>query len=211
MKLFKFILPFMLVFTLYSKPIDQDKVRLYTALFSKLTVDQKMMFAMSFYSGYNYGLGIIQAAIVWKESAYGVSLVNDKDGLYGSYGLGQILLTTSMSRHKITSKKDRDNLRMRLITDHKFNLREGLTELRHWKEIHLKKNKKDWLKYTIASYNNGHKSYDNEKGKRYADDVLIRMEAIKLYFSKFEKESSSILIDAYFKDIKYLLRKYNKI
>lgn len=209
MKLFKIFLPLLMVLGLYSKPIDQNKVRLYAALFSKLTVDQKMIFAMSFYSGYKSGLGVVQSAIIWKESAYGKSLINDKDGLYGSYGLGQILLTTSMARHNITTEKERTQLRLKLISDYKFNLKESLTELKHWKEIHLKKNKKNWLKYTIASYNNGHKSYDNEKGKRYADDVIIRMEAIKLYFSTFKSDPTSKLIDTYFKDIKSIMFKIN--
>ena len=184
--------------------LDKKKVREYANVFSKLTVDQKMYFVAAYSMGRQANMGITQAAIVWKESHYGKSLINDKDGLYGSYGLGQILLTTSMSRNNVKSAKDRQELRRKLITDHVFNLEEGLHELVSWKKVHKDKLKrKDWLIWTIASYNNGHKSYTDAKGKKYADDVRYRIEAIKLYFYEFKGYKNSKLLNEYFTSIKY--------
>lgn len=201
----KVLLLLLFLFTSLLAETEQMKtVKLYSRLFGKLSVEQKMIFIASYKSGAKEGLGITQAAIVWKESTYGKHLINDKDGQFGSFGIGQILLTTSMLRHNVTSIKDRIKLREKLLTDNTFNLKEGLEELKYWRKVHRDIYKrKQWLKWTIASYNNGNKSYETKKGQKYANDVMLRMEAIKHYFKNYEGDEDNKILTQHFLVIKY--------
>lgn len=182
----------------------QKQVEYYSRLFGKLSLEQKMIFIASYKSGAKEGLAITQSAIVWKESTFGKHLINDKDGQFGSFGIGQILLTTSMLRHNVTSYRDRIRLREKLLTDNNFNLQEGLKELTYWRNVHQNIFKrKNWLRWTVASYNNGHKSYSTEKGKKYADDVFLRMRAIQHYFKHYEGDKDNKILTQHFFVIKY--------
>lgn len=194
-----------------EKGLDPYKVKRYASVFNKLSEEQKLIFAASYFNGAKKNLGLTQAAIIWKESHFGKVLVNKTDGLYGSYGLGQILLSTAMSRNGIKdTSKNRDAMILKLTSDNAFNLKEGLEELVGWRKIHRDiKKRKDWLMWTIGSYNNGHKSISNEKGLKYAKDVEYRIEALKYYFLTF-KGSGNKRIDKYFFDIKYRIHPWTK-
>lgn len=177
---------FIITWSFFYGETRAEKIDRYVRYLETMSQEQKMLLAASYRSGARKGLGITQAAIVWKESGFGKILINESDGLLGSFGLGQILLTTSANRHKVKTKEGLARLRERLVTDHVFNLNESLTELVTWRKIHQSK-RSDWWIYMVASYNAGHKSYTSKAGKRYADDVNIRVLALKKYFKEYEQ------------------------
>lgn len=145
--------------------------------------------ALAYRIGSRNGYGLLLTAIIWKESSFGVKLINRKDGKNGSYGVAQILLETAMVRNNVSTSEEIRKLRMRLLTDHIFNLKEAVKELKFWNEYHkVRKKRKQWRLYTVASYNAGYKSYNSSKGKAYANDIAVRIEALKKFLDrdKFE-------------------------
>lgn len=160
------------------------RVKSYAKVLSHLTTEQYINMVLAYSIGKEHNMGLLLTAIVWKESSFGKFMVNSRDGQHGSFGLGQILLDTSMARHNVRTKSGKARLKLKLLTDHDFNLNEAVTEIKFWKNYHKNKMKRSkWRLYTVASYNTGKKSYNSSRGKKYANDVAVRIEALKLFFS----------------------------
>lgn len=141
--------------------------------------------ALAYRIGSRDGYGLLLTAIIWKESSFGVKLINRKDGKNGSYGVAQILLETAMVRNNVKTSKEVRDLRMKLLTDHIFNLNEAVKELKFWRQYHkVRKKRKQWRLYTVASYNAGFRSYKSPKGRAYANDIAVRIEALKKFFKR---------------------------
>lgn len=147
-----------------------------------LTQEQYLILAQTYMYGKRSDLAITLTAIVWKESSFGKHLANSKDGKYGSFGLGQILLETAMARHGYKTDSQRRKLKYRLMTDSLFNLKQAVIELKYWKKIYKDRKDWDWLRKMIASYNTGWKGRNSIKGKKYSDDVNLRMRALRVFF-----------------------------
>lgn len=178
----KKLLLFLLTFITFVNCAESD-VKKYLNELKKMSESQTMVMVYAYNFGALSDLGFTLASIVWKESSFGKNTINDKDGKYGSFGLAQILLTTAATRNKVKTKKGLKELRLRLITDHKFNLEEAVRELKYWQKIHRETNKsKYWFTLSIASYNAGWKGFHSKAGKTYAKDVLNRIKALKLFF-----------------------------
>lgn len=179
---------FMLWANANSKPMSKQRlIQTYAVFLNKLKTEQYINLVLAYRIGNQNDLGLVLAAIVWKESGFGVNTVNSRDGQHGSFGLAQILLDTSMARNNITTEEGKKNLKFRLLTDTKFNLSEAVKELKGWIRYHRDVYKrKDWSIRAIASYNTGRRSYDHPRGKKYADDVDIRLAALRLFFQQEE-------------------------
>lgn len=171
-----------ILLTLLPLGASTNKLRNYVKELDKMSQTQVSFLVASYYAGEEINMGLTLAGIVWKESNFGKYIVNSADGKYGSFGLAQILLQTSMSRHNVKSSIEREALKLRLITDHAFNLKEAVTELRYWKNYYKGKTKFLTLR-TVASYNSGWKGYTG-KGKLYSDDVRLRRKALAIWLSK---------------------------
>lgn len=192
--LLKFIILVFFVVSLEAKSVEG-----YYKDLTKISRNQSFLLAASYYSGRHDDLGLTLAAIVWKESSFGVKITNSRDGKFGSFGVAQILLETAMVRNNIKTKKGRKELKLRLISDVQFNLQQARLELKFWRKQYrdIRKNKY-WFSLMLASYNAGWKNYGNPKGKAYAEDVKKRIQALKLYFKrteKFDKVAKEHLLD----------------
>lgn len=189
----RFMLGILFMLTaLNSKTVDD-----YLSELRKLTDSQSAFLVAGYEYGKKYDLGYTLASIIWKESSFGNSLVNKKDGKYGSFGLAQILLQTSMSRNGVNPKNRKavEKLVNRLITDHVFNLQEATAELLYWKKYYKETRKsKWWYTHMVASYNAGWRGYKSNQGKAYYDDIKKRNAALKIflkqkkYWNKFLKK-----------------------
>lgn len=192
----KLLLFFIFVTSLYSRSVDA-----YVTELKNLDKNQSMTMVMSYWTGVKSDFGLTLMAIVWKESSFGKNLSNTRDGKYGSFGVGQILLETAMRRLNKTSKADRKDVKMKLLTDTAFNLKLAMEELTYWRKYHKdKKKRKYWLTCVIASYNAGWKSVYSSKGKEYAKDVLVRIKALKKYFKTTKEFKHKVTIE-HMKDI----------
>lgn len=163
-----------------------NKIRTYAKTLERLTTEQYITLVQAYKKGCEQGMGLLLTAIVWKESSFGRRMVNSRDGKNGSFGVAQILLDTAMKRNKVTSTKDKEKLKFKLLTNPDFNLEQALAELTFWREYHKKRNKRQWRLFTVASYNTGKKSYNSTLGKKYANDIAVRIEALKMFLDREE-------------------------
>lgn len=163
-----------------------NKIRQYARSLEKLSTEQYITLVLAYRKGAELGMGLLLTAIVWKESSFGIRTVNTRDGKNGSFGIAQILLDTAVKRNNVKTKEERERLKFRLLTNPDFNLDQALKELMFWKEFYKKKKIKQWRLYTVASYNAGRKSYDSPLGQKYANDIAIRIEALKVFLNRDE-------------------------
>lgn len=178
MKRILVVLMLLLTVTLSGKTVDD-----YVRELKQLNKQQYLILSLAYSIGRKSDLELTLTAIVWKESSFGKQIANTKDGKYGSFGVGQILLETAMSRNGYKSNDERLKLKMQLLTDNVFNLEQAVKELLYWKSIYKDRmNHYDWLRLTVASYNAGWRTVKSPKGKRYADDVMLRIKAIRKFF-----------------------------
>lgn len=196
----------LLTFTLSGKTVDD-----YVQELRGLDKKQYILLALAYNTGKKHDFELTLTAIVWKESSFGKQIANTRDGKHGSFGIGQILLDTAMVRNGYKTERQRVNLKMKLLTDNIFNLEQAIKELEYWKSIYKDRNQHyDWLRLTVASYNAGWKTVRSPKGKQYADDVMLRIKAIKRYFlttKKFNDKVSREHLKSIQDDVK---RKYGK-
>lgn len=205
------ILIIMMIFASIALGANKSVYR-YVQELKGLTEQQALVLVFAFESGVKEDLSLTLASIVWKESSFGKNTINNKDGKYGSFGLAQILLSTSASRHGIKTKRGLKNLRLKLLNDHNFNLREAISELTYWRKVYQNNGSKYWFTLMIASYNAGWKGIRSSKGKSYSKDVLQRIKALKAFFSDERNfENSKPLARKYFMDIRSRLIENNVI
>lgn len=89
------------------------------------TEEQEQILKMAYVIGAPYDRGHTLAGIVWRESFVGryVVRVNSKDGAYGSYGVGQMQLSTAMELTDVDSQwQARAHLAPLLMNDDIFAL-----------------------------------------------------------------------------------------
>lgn len=204
------ILIIMMIFTSITLGATKSVYR-YVQELKGLTEQQALVLVFAFESGVREDLSLTLASIVWKESSFGQNTINDNDGKYGSFGLAQILLSTSASRHNVKTKRGLKRLRLKLLNDHNFNLSEAVAELTYWRKVYKNNGSKYWFTLMLASYNAGWKGIRSSKGKAYAQDVLQRIKALKAFFSDERNfKNSKPLARKYFMDIRSKLIK-NKV
>ena len=142
-----------------------------------LDYTQQDVLINAYKAGEPYGYGLILAVIAWKESYFGKWPINLSDGKYGSYGVYHIRLDYAMARKKITSAWDRSRYAEELLYDFDSSSLEAIALISHWMNYYKKD--KDRVKKVFASYNGGYKL--SAQALSYADDCLLRMEAIRQY------------------------------
>lgn len=179
---FKRILFVFFLMVSFVSNLNSATVEGYVKELRNMSEEKFSYLVIAYYIGVKYDLGLTLPAIIWKESSFGRFTVNKKDGKYGSFGVGQILLETAMNRNKHL-KLSREELRIKLITDHKFNIEQALAELLFWKKHYKDKmGYKYWFTQMVSSYNAGWKGYKSKQGKEYAEDIKLKIKALKVYF-----------------------------
>lgn len=177
-KISKYILLLLLPVFLHS--VEYDKK--YLEELEKLTTEQKEVLYLAYSAGAEKGYGLTLAAIAWKESQFGKYMLNVTDGKNGSYGPYHVLLDYAIIRHKVTTNWGKSRLAEKLVYDMEFSSSEALDVLTYYHERFKKKNN-PW-KWAVAAYNNGHKSLTTSKGKKYAEDIALRVVTLMKYFTK---------------------------
>lgn len=177
-KISKYILLLLLPVFLHS--VEYDKK--YLKELEKLTTEQKEVLYLAYSTGAEKGYGLTLAAIAWKESQFGKFMLNITDGKYGSYGPYHVLLDYVLIRHKVTTNWGKSRLAEKLVYDMEFSSKEALDVLTYYHKRF--KNKDNAWKWAVAAYNNGHKSLTRSKGKKYAEDIALRVVTLMKYFTK---------------------------
>lgn len=172
------ILRILLILTMWVGLMFATTVEKYHSELQKLDYQQKVDMMFAYAMGIDDDLGLVLAAIAWKESNFGEVPVNVSDGKYGSYSMFHILLDYAAIRHSAKSNYAKNQLASKLLQDKKFAAREAIGTLKYFKKKGCE------LKCQIASYNAGGKGLSNPKGKKYAEDILMRMRALHKHFSK---------------------------
>lgn len=151
---------------------------------TKLTQQQKYIMYESYILGAEHDLGYTLAAIAWKESKFGLWIINLADGKHGSFGVYHILLESAMFRNGVSDSSSwyKSRLAEKLMIDLNFAANEALSELLYWKKKWSRLDRV-WSR-TVASYNRGNASINSNSGREYAKDILLRTKVIKKYFEK---------------------------
>lgn len=170
------------------------KVETYYEEILSMTPEQKE----TLYSAYIYGLkddlSLTLAAIVWKESKAGVWKINLNDGKYGSYSAYHINLEYAAVRHNMNTSWGRSRLAERLLQDEEFAAGEALTVLKAYK------NKNCNHRCSLAKYNGGNLGNKNNRAIAYADDVMLRIQALDKFFKRNKNEITFITMNTKFRD-----------
>lgn len=161
---------------------DQDEINKYFRQLHHLSDSQLKIMVFSYKMGVEFDLGYSLAAIAWKESNFGLYLMNLADGKLGSFGVYHILLEYAIARNKIKSNWDISRYAERLVFDNELCANEAISELLFWKKYH-KKHANVWRRM-FASYNAGTFGIDTEKGRIYAEDAVNRVRALERFFKK---------------------------
>ena len=177
-KISKYILLLLLPVFLHS--VEYDKK--YLEELEKLTTEQKEVLYLAYSAGAEKGYGLTLAAIAWKESRFGKYMLNVTDGKYGSYGPYHVLLEYTLIRHNVTSNWGKSRLAEKLLYDMEFSSKEALDVLTYYHN-RFKKKDNSW-RWAVAAYNNGNKALTTDKGKKYAEDIALRVVTLKKYFTK---------------------------
>lgn len=183
MKLLKINLSKILILLLipvFLHSVEYDKK--YLKELEKLTTEQKEVLYLAYSAGAEKGYGLTLAAIAWKESQFGKYMLNITDGKYGSYGPYHVLLEYTLIRHKVTTNWGKSRLAEKLVYDMEFSSSEALDVLTYY-HGRFKKKDKPW-KWAVAAYNNGNKALTTSKGKKYAEDIALRVVTLMKYFTK---------------------------
>ena len=159
---------------------DAEIVNKYYRQLLRLDDNQLKIMLFSYKVGSQYDLGYALAAIAWKESKFGLYLMNISDGKMGSYGVYHILMDTAAVRNKLNTSWDRSRFAERLVFDMDLCADEAIAELTYWKRF-FKRSGTPW-KAMFAGYNAGHKGLNSIGGKAYADDAVLRVKALQKYF-----------------------------
>lgn len=188
----------LIVFFLMVSFVQSKTVKDYVEELRNMSEEKYTFIVIGYYIGVKYDLGLTIPAIMWKESSFGRYTINKKDGRYGSFGVAQILLETALRRNK-NLKLTREELRIKLITDHRFNIEQARDELLYWKDYY--KNKlgyKYWFTHMVSSYNAGWRGYSSRQGREYAEDIKKKIKALKIYFQttkRFPKLTRKHMLD----------------
>lgn len=168
---------------LFSNFVYASEAEVVNSLYRQLTrlnEQQLKIMLYSYKAGLPHDLGYALAAIAWKESKFGMYMMNISDGEMGSYGVYHILMDTAAARNKLKTSWDRSRFAERLIFELDLSADEAIAELTYWKRF-FKRAASPW-KAMFAGYNAGHKGLKSIAGKAYADDAVLRVKALQKYF-----------------------------
>lgn len=136
------------------------------------TTEQDVLVRMAHAVGSYHDWGYTLAAIAWKESIVGdhIVRVNGQDGGLGSYGVGQMQLTTAMYLTGRTNRWEATaNLAPQMINDDVYALELSLKYLVKHQDL-------GW-RDMIVKYNG-----EGEAARIYAEDVVQRVMVLQQCF-----------------------------
>lgn len=174
----KYILPILVLVT-SCFGIDQEAVNKYLNQLNKLTKQQRDILVKTYNYGKEFNLQYILPTLAWKESNFGLWMLNIHDGEYGSYGIYHIRLDYALTRNKILNKWDSSRYAEKLLYDFNVSSSEAVSLVVYWLDYY--KSTEDPIYYMFTSYNGGYRPA--KQAYEYGRDSLNRLEAIKLYFT----------------------------
>ncbi len=170
----KILLILLLSINLYPKYID---------ILNNLSSKQIEVLKDAYNCGLNDDLSLTLIAIAWKESYLGLAVINPRDGKFGSFGAYHLLLQNVLLREGLRATYSNIyKTRNKILDDSEFSCKYALVELNFWHKKY--KGNKGWYRKMIASYNAGHRGIRSKRGRRYADDIIKRVQTLKIYINK---------------------------
>lgn len=145
---------------------------------NRLTDEQKEVLHKVYEYGQQHNLGLELATIAWKESNFGLWLINLSDGKYGSFGIFHIRLDYALDRKKLKGDWNASRYAEELLTDFEVSINEAIAIFNMFKNYRKKSSNR--LRDTFASYNGGYKL--TKQAIAYGDDSLVRKAALEQYF-----------------------------
>jgi len=143
---------------------------------------QKSILIRTYTKAKAYDLHYTMTAIAWIESNFGKHKVGRTSQ---DYGVFQININTFKRRYSDLLKKNPlsdKKIKHLLVTDYNINFLASVAELQFWKSVHKNNFNKIW-----KSYNAG---YNLSAGKRYSEQIKLRIRLIKSYISEHYIKSS---------------------
>jgi len=179
----KILLLALVISSLHSKPTCEKKIVdvYYKQLRETLSYNQKEVLVSSYLAGKPYDLEYTLMAIAWKESVFGKFKINLADGRKGSFGIYHCLLDSALKRLGRKGKWADSRVAEKLIFDRTFSQKMAISELKFWDRYWSSKKTKYKWSHVIASYNAGYKSLNSKCGKKYLEDIKLRIKALKKY------------------------------
>lgn len=182
---------FFLIFLIFSTTLFSETLEKLEKQFRTLTLEQQEVARTAYKLGKNFNYGYTLVAIAWKESQFGIYMINLQDP---SAGVFHNNINTVMKRHKedyLDTSFQRNLIAQMLIDNIFFAAAEALSELEYWEELHkdmLNIETRAYLKIW-ASYNGGY-SYNNDRPKAYAQSIRKRIIIIKKVWEEYGKKTS---------------------
>lgn len=170
------------------------KVESYYREILNMTPEQKETLFSAYVYGLKDDLSLTLAAIVWKESKAGVWTINLNDGKYGSYSAYHINLEYAAARHNVKTSWGRSRLAEKLLQDEEFAAEEALTVLRAYKTKNCNH------RCSLAKYNGGNLGNRITKAMAYADDVMLRIQALDKFFKQNKNKITLLTMNTKFRD-----------
>ena len=182
---------FFLIFLIFSTTLFSETLEKLEKQFRTLTLEQQEVARTAYKLGESFNYGYTLVAIAWKESQFGIYMINLQDP---SAGVFHNNINTVMKRHKedyLDTSFQRNLIAQMLIDNIFFAAAEALSELEYWEELHkdmLNIETRAYLKIW-ASYNGGY-SYNNDRPKAYAQSIRKRIIIIKKVWEEYGKKTS---------------------
>lgn len=163
---------------------EKDRINEYVKQLNKLSKEQKSILNDILNLDLDKGMELEMATIAWKESNFGVWMVNITDGKHGSFGIYHIRLDYALVRNKITSSWQKSRYAERLLYDFELSSNEAVTLLNYWKNYyrHKAQSQEELLIYMFSSYNGGYKL--SNQALEYGYDAILRLEALKIFLGR---------------------------
>ena len=118
---------------------------------------------------------VVLAAIAWQETGFGLKVKNSKDGTHGSFCMYQIQSAVAGKRFGLSPNEAKN----KLLQDYNFCKKAALAELSFWE-----KRKDANYENVFARYNAGYKGLNNPAGKKYSENVILKIKTLKIYLKE---------------------------
>jgi len=164
------------------------KVSYYLRNLKSLNVDQKKIANKVFMKAREFDLEYTMTAIAFKESSFGRTMYNLRDGELGSYGVFHNLVSSVYDRYvryKPVRKNNEISIKLslakRLIDDFDFSFSQSLAELKYWENTAIVKGKRwDKWRYSILHYNGGTFAEYKPKAWEYYYNIVNIIKALRI-------------------------------
>lgn len=188
-KLLLILFIFVIVFSMFQEAYGSTKIKLtpfqkIEREFNSLSIKQHNFLVKVYQKAAPYHINKTLTAIVWKESSAGKYRINPNNK-NSSMDCSAYMINTYSALNRQGKKKSRANsilMCQDLLEDEEFAFMEAVTTIK-WSEQMLRKKKEFSWTNVWSSYNTGY-NYKSTTGKKYAEDIRLRIRVLEKYINK---------------------------